>query len=48
MLCSLSKSEQTKNKFPVSDFRALDAFELIHYDLWASIEMSFHVEHPIF
>jgi len=27
--------KQTKNKFSVSDFRAYDAFELIHCALWS-------------
>jgi len=35
------RAKQTKNKFLVSDFRVSDAaFELIHCDLWAPIEMS--------
>jgi len=42
------RTKQTKNKFPISDFRVSDAFELIHYDLWALIEMSLHVDRPIF
>jgi len=42
------RAKQTKNKFFVSDLRASNVFELIHCDLWASIEMFFHVEHPIF
>ena len=28
------RAKQTENKFSVSDFRASDAFELIHCDLW--------------
>jgi len=42
------REERTKNKFPVSDFRASDVFALIHCDLWAPIEMFLNVEHPIF
>ena len=42
------RPKQMRNKFAVSDFRAYDAFELIHCDLWGPYRMSLHVEHPIF
>jgi len=31
------RAKQTENKFPISDFRASDAYELIHCDLWGPI-----------
>ena len=28
------RAKQTENKFPISEFKASDAFELVHCDLW--------------
>ena len=42
------RAKLRREKFSVSDFQALDVFELVHYDLWVLLDMFLLMDRPIF